>query len=54
MNSTVTIRVIVSRTMKFVGHRAFRWQNRNKYRVIVRKTEAKRKFTIVVDGLLLK
>jgi len=40
--------------MKFVGHKAFKWHNRNKYRVMVRKPEGKRKFTIVVDGTLLK
>jgi hypothetical protein len=40
--------------MKFVGRRAFKWQNRNKYRVMVRKPEGKRKFTIFVDGIVLK
>jgi len=40
--------------MKFVCHRSFTWQNRNAYRVMVRKPEGKRKFTIVVDGMLLK
>jgi hypothetical protein len=40
--------------MKFVGHRAFTWQNRNADRVMVRKPEGKRKLTIVVDGMPLK